>query len=551
MDREESIANAILALDLGEFTKVRAAARKYGVDKRTLTRRRNGATTCHKAHVNQQALNPGEEEALITYIQRCDAQGFPIRHPMLKATAEFLIQKRSNDPRRQTLSVKLLSHSWSGRFVKRHPFLQTLMGKPIESSRAKACTSDNLQKWFGVFKQAMDTYKPTLGNIYNIDETGFQIGTTSRSYVIIDKRQNSAGKTGTASKSENITAIETGCADGTLLPPFLIFKGQYLQSTWFSTNVPDDWIAVTSPNGWTSDLLAMGWLKRVFEPSTRNKANGNYRIIILDGHHSHLTPEFMEYCTEHRIIVLCLPAHTSHMTQPMDIAVFSPVKYWFRREVEAYLRCGEIRVPKAEFMEIYARSRPKAITAKNIKSGFRGAGLVPYNPAAVLRHLPSRPLTPPPPCLPQEFLTPKNMQHLQASIQKRDQLAATGKSEDLDASHKIQAKIDKSSTKAFADRTILQQREVELMSHNTKKQAKASKKRKRVDPLQEMTVGQVNSVLNKPEAPPQPKCKTITTRATQRRRRLTTPETSEDSSESIEASEDSDINSCIIVSGAV
>jgi hypothetical protein len=122
----------------------------------------------------------------------------------------------------------------------------------------------------------------------------------------------------------------------------------------------------------------MAWLRCVFEPHTRDKANGKHRLIILDGHRSHLTLEFMEYCSEHLIILLCLPAHTSHLTQPMDVSVVSPVKHWFRLEVQAYLRNGEVRVPKAEFMWIYTQTRPKAMTDKNIKSGFKAAGLIPY-----------------------------------------------------------------------------------------------------------------------------------------------------------------------------
>ena len=159
---------------------------------------------------------------------------------MLREAAEYLLQKRDSDPRRRTLSLPRISKTWSTRFVNRHPFLQSLISKSIERSRDTACNKENLLKWFEVFKNTMDKHKFEISNIYNVDETGFQIGTTSKSYVIIDKRQNSSGKIGTSSKGENITAIETGCADGTVLPPFLIFKGQYLQSTWYSHEVPDD-----------------------------------------------------------------------------------------------------------------------------------------------------------------------------------------------------------------------------------------------------------------------------------------------------------------------
>ena len=88
-------------------------------------------------------------------------------------------------------------------------------------------------------------------------------------------------------------------------------------------------------------------------------------------------------------------------------------------------------------MEIYARSHSKELISKNIQSGCRKARLIQFNPAAVLRQLSTKLLILPPPCIPTEFLIPKNAQHLEVSIERRDKLAATGKTEDLKASRKI------------------------------------------------------------------------------------------------------------------
>jgi hypothetical protein len=211
MDREQALTKAIEDLQTGVFTKIREAARENGVCRMTLKRQLNGAAKPHDAHESQQALTKGEELALVELIQRSDRQGFPIRHTMLKATAEYLIQKRFGDTRRRTLSIQLLSSSWTNHFIKWHPFLKTQVGKPLEQNRAKACTYENLINWFQVFRNTMDTYKPELSNIYNIDETGFQIGRTSRSYVTIGKRQRTSGHSASGSKGENISARNRLC----------------------------------------------------------------------------------------------------------------------------------------------------------------------------------------------------------------------------------------------------------------------------------------------------------------------------------------------------
>ena len=51
-----------------------------------------------------------------------------------------------------------------------------------------------------------------------------------------------------------------------------------------------------------------------------------YRLLILDGHESHLNQGFKDYCLEHKILTLCMPPHSSHILQPLDVVCFSPLK---------------------------------------------------------------------------------------------------------------------------------------------------------------------------------------------------------------------------------
>ena len=86
------------------------------------------------------------------------------------------------------------------------------------------------------------------------------MGDSSRVHVVVDKRLGMKGLTGTGDKMENITVIECGCQDGSILSPFIIFQGMNLQSTWYYEGVPNDWIAAVSNKGWTTDILGIAWL---------------------------------------------------------------------------------------------------------------------------------------------------------------------------------------------------------------------------------------------------------------------------------------------------
>ncbi|KAM4067584.1 DDE superfamily endonuclease [Hirsutella rhossiliensis] len=92
------------------------------------------------------------------------------------------------------------------------------------------------------------------------------------------------------------TFIEAITADGRALTPGMIFKGKYLQTQWFKEEFWRfaDWHYITSPNGWTDDHIE--WPEEVYLPQIRPLDNSEARLIILDGHGSHETHDWMAMC---------------------------------------------------------------------------------------------------------------------------------------------------------------------------------------------------------------------------------------------------------------
>jgi hypothetical protein len=91
---------------------------------------------------------------------------------------------------------------------------------------------------------------------------------------------------------------------------------------------------------------------------------------------------------KHKITLLLLPSHSSHYTQPLDVAVFGPLSTALGQAVDRFSSVGISRIRKVEWLELYIEARQKAITLKNISSAWRGAGLIPLNRKKVLCHLP-------------------------------------------------------------------------------------------------------------------------------------------------------------------
>jgi hypothetical protein len=61
-----------------------------------------------------------------------------------------------------------------------------------------------------------------------------------------------------------------------------------------------------------------------------------YIIFIVNGHGSHCTMEFYKYCVETKIILYCLPSHTTHYLQSLDVVMFSPFANAYRKKVREY-----------------------------------------------------------------------------------------------------------------------------------------------------------------------------------------------------------------------
>ena len=196
---------------------------------------------------------------------------------------------------------------------------------------------------------------------------------------------------------EWITVIQAINAEGQSIAPFIIGAGQYHLANWYrECDLPGDWVIATSQNGWTNNELGLEWLKH-FDRSTTNRSTGPYRLLILDGHESHHSVDFERYCKEHKIITLCMPAHASHLLQPLDVGCFAVLKKAYGREIEYLIRCSITYISKTEFFSAFYAAFKTTFTESNIRGGFRGAGLAPLNPEAVISKLDVQLRTPTPP----------------------------------------------------------------------------------------------------------------------------------------------------------
>ena len=60
-------------------------------------------------------------------------------------------------------------------------------------------------------------------------------------------------------------------------------------------------------------------------------------LLIKDGHTSHTSIEVIELACANNVDLLCLPAHTTHILQPLDVGVFKSFKAHFSKTCHKHL----------------------------------------------------------------------------------------------------------------------------------------------------------------------------------------------------------------------
>ena len=84
------------------------------------------------------------------------------------------------------------------------------------------------------------------------------------------------------------------------------------------------------------------------------------------------------------------------ITYSPDVGCFGPLKKAYGREIEALMRAHITYISKTDFLTAFYAAFQTAITENNIRGGFRGAGIIPFDPESVLSRLDIRLRTPSP-----------------------------------------------------------------------------------------------------------------------------------------------------------
>jgi hypothetical protein len=384
---ESRLLLAIQALKQAPELSYRAAAKLYNIPEATLRHRMNGRRARQDTRTNSTKLTELEENAILQNILDLDSRGFPPRLADVGDMANILLAER-DAPR--------VGQRWPSNFVKRHPDLRTRFNRAYDYQRALCEDPEKIGAWFRLVQNMRAKYGIQDADLYNFDETGFMIGIITPSMVVTRAERRGRAKTVQPGNREWVTVIQGVNAEGWCIPPYIVVKGAYHLANWYTEcELPTDWAIKPTTNGWTDNETGLEWIRH-FEKHTAGRKTGVYRMLVIDGHESHVSVEFDRFCKDHNIITISMPPHSSHLLQPLDVGCFSPLKRAYSRQIEVLMKSHVNHVTKLEFFIAFKTAFYSVFTEDNVKAGFRGAGLVPHDPEAVISKLDVKLRTPTP-----------------------------------------------------------------------------------------------------------------------------------------------------------
>ncbi|KAJ5543879.1 hypothetical protein N7494_005158 [Penicillium frequentans] len=371
------------------------------------------------------------------WIDLNDRMGLPLKRHQILSTATAIL--RETEP-----AAPVLNHRWLKQWLERHPEYKIRRRKSLDRERLKAQDRDHTLKWFEGYENAISSYGIQREDLYNFDESGFQMGIGKDQWIVTREPRRKI-VSGTDTNREYVTVVEAVSADGYAIPPLIILTAKRLSHQWFDF-IEDEHIAVTD-SGYINDALAYQWIQH-FDRSTRARCKGAWRMLLMDGFGSHLTYEFAKFCEKKKILPFCLPPHSSHILQPLDVGVFNVYKHWHSQAIEEATATGCTKFTKTEFLAAINSIRQKTFKNSTISNGFRLTGIWPVNAAVVCDQLvsydPRKERTPL--CSTEDnstcsnLSTPKSIQRI-----KRLENKLIALSSDLRSSKKIVEKLSKAA----------------------------------------------------------------------------------------------------------
>lgn len=362
----------------------RKAEEKYCIPRRTLLNKLKKKHT--KKPGKQPVFSNEEEDEFEKCIVTMSEYGFPVDTRELRHVMKNYLNRCGR--KIKIFKDNLPGKEWTKTYLTRHPRLSERFAENVKRTRA-AVDEKTLRSFIENLGKEIENVPER--NIWNFDETNLT-DDPGKKQVLVRKGCKYPETLRNASKT-SISVMYAGNAAGELLPPYVVYRATHMWSTW-TENGPRGCRYNCSSSGWFDAAIFTEWLESQMIP--RLKRLDGKKVIICDNLSSHLTVNTLQLCSENNVRLVCLPPNSTHLTQPLDVAVFRPLKIAWRKVLSEWKDTDEgilsTNIQKQHFPPLLKKlmDTVEPNVVNNLKSGFRKCGIVPLNVEELLNRIPRK-----------------------------------------------------------------------------------------------------------------------------------------------------------------
>ena len=328
-----------------------------------------------------------EREDELNCISTCEARkiALTLQSSRIKNAKKLLILCGC-ERQASKLRIKKPDPTWLQKMARKHG-LMVSPSQEIEKMRRLACDTDSIKRFFEKHSHLLDR---DYRLIFNMDET--MVSGNKRFKVLVSKGRIPLSEA--ESVYPHITACVTISASGYVMKPLFILPNK---ATFKKLEeVENLGYFASSSSGWTNKNIFTYWgliflteisrYRLNLPPEIRNQSI----LLLLDGHKSRINFFIARLFDLNGIDILIFPGHTSHLLQPFDVAINSPLKEAYLRRLMMYkLDKGQTRMTindiRIMMIRCFVDALSESATPGNISSAFEATGIVPLNMDRVLK----------------------------------------------------------------------------------------------------------------------------------------------------------------------